>query len=103
MLERRPLSANVIPRDCQSPQLPTYESKDIVQVMAGVEWSKIPVGLYEWQGYLYMLTREPQGQGTSWRIFKIDPRREEIIGSTLLQTQANHLTVIPGPETVGIC
>jgi hypothetical protein len=98
--EWRPLSANAVPDGFeQSPELPTYESQeDIIPVMASVEKSKMPVGLYGWKGFLYMLTREPEGQGTRWTIFKIDPRREEVVGSTLLPTRASQLVVIPGPK-----
>jgi len=91
---------NAFPRGFeQSSELSTLTAKsEIVGLMAKVEQSKMPVGLYGWRDFLYVLTREPEGQGTRWKIFKIDPRRDEVVGSTLLPTRANHLTVIPGPK-----
>lgn len=83
----------------ESPELPTLTTKnEFAGLMSQVEQSKMPVGLYAWKSFLYVLTREPNGQGTRWMIFKIDPRRDEVVGSTLLPTRANHLTVIPGPK-----
>jgi hypothetical protein len=83
----------------ESPELPTLTVKnEFVGLMAKVEQSKMPAGLYGWKDFLYVLTREPEGQSTRWMLFKVDPRRDEIVGSTLLPTRANHLTVIPGPK-----
>jgi hypothetical protein len=67
--------------------------------METIERSKMPVGLYGWEGFLFVLTREPaQGGGTRWMIHKIDPRKDAVVGSSQIPTRANHLTVVPGPK-----
>lgn len=87
----------------QSPVLPTLAvPDDIVPVMAKIEQSKMPTGLYGWKegrkGYLYLVVREPDASGTRWTIFKIDPDSDEVVGSARLPTRAHHLTVVPGTK-----
>jgi hypothetical protein len=70
---------------------------------AELETLSIPAGLYAQDGYLYLLTREPAGQGkTTWWFYQIDPTGEEgeerIMGRVRLPTNAPHLTVIPTPD-----
>ena len=66
----------------------------------------IPVGLYADGGqggrdaFLYLLTREPKGNGeTLWNLIQIDPRRGRAVGGPFpLPTTAQHLTIVTSPE-----
>lgn len=80
------------------PSLPAYyRSNDLPVVMDAVERSTMPVGLYGWEGSLYLLSRAPEpGEGTAWVLTQIDPLRDRIVGSVNLPTRADHLTVVPG-------
>jgi hypothetical protein len=76
-----------------------FESwKDYVSTMAGVEKAKLPVGLYAWNGSLYILSRAPDGKGTRWTLSSIDPVLDQYTGSVDLPIHANHVLVIPGPQ-----
>lgn len=67
-------------------------------VMQTVEKSKMPAGIFGWEGFLYVLAREPDDQGTRWSLTKVDPWKEVSLGTKILSTRANHLTVAPGPS-----
>ena len=62
-----------------------------------LERSTSAVRLYGRGNFLYLLTRKPAGQGTSWQLWQIDPRRDTIVRSLTLPTQANHVYLAPGP------
>lgn len=66
-------------------------------LFAEIEKLTIPVGLYNHENMLYLLTRRWTGERTEWRLFKIDPQAREPLGSVILPTSANawHLTVLP--------
>jgi hypothetical protein len=84
-----------------SPNLPEFRRKeDLPSVMRAVEQSTMPAGLWGWEGHLYLLSRAPAPAGTRWTLTKIDPRpgAARFVGSVVLPTQANHLTVVPGPR-----
>ncbi len=83
----------------QAPILPSFiRPEDFPAVMLAVERSSMPVGLYSWSNFLYMLSRKPGlGGGTTWLLQKIDPETDRIVSSFEIPTRANHLTVVPGP------
>jgi len=89
-----------LPRGLEvSPQLPDLKRKeDFPSVMRAVEQSTMPAGLWGWNGHLFLLSRAPAGTKTRWTLTKIDPRQGAVLGSIVLPTEANHLTVVPGPS-----
>lgn len=100
-LSWKALAADAVPEDfSRAPDLSDLFSAkgELASLMSAVEKSKMPVGLYGWNKYLYLLTREPDGRGTRWKLFKIDPHRERVVDSTVIPSRADHLTVIPGKK-----
>jgi hypothetical protein len=82
-----------------SPALPEFRRReDLPSVMRAIEQSALPAGLWAWNRHLYLLSRAPVGTKTQWTLTKIDPETPRFVGSTVLPTQANHLTVVPGPR-----
>lgn len=69
--------------------------RDAMRVVAN---SKMPAGLYAWQGRLYVLRRAPGDEGTTWSLDRIHPSTGELEGSTILPSTADHLVVVPGPN-----
>lgn len=67
---------------------------------AELETFSMPAGLYAAQdGFLYLLTREPAGEGkTKWLLHQIEAKTGNFLGWVRLPTSANHLTVIPTPD-----
>lgn len=87
------------PRGGGSPVLPTFvRPEDFPAVMRAVERSSMPVGLYGFDGFLYVLFRSPSGGATKWVMNKVDPKADAIVASIDIPTRANHLTVVPGPR-----
>jgi hypothetical protein len=86
-----------------TPALPSYVSKaDLPSVMRAVEQAPMPVGIWGWENYLYILSRAPQGPRTRWVLTKVDPQQgpsRQVVDSIELPTQANHLTVVPGSRS----
>lgn len=66
----------------------------------GLESMQIAVGLYSQGSYLYLLTRQPSVSGdlTSWILHRIDPRTEQTVGHVLLESDAPHISLIPGKD-----
>jgi hypothetical protein len=92
-LKSFPDEYQVLP-DFRSP--PARGPKSAPARFAELETFSMPVGLYAQNGMLYLLTRQPAGMGaTAWWLFKIDPRKDAILGRTKLPTTANHLTLVP--------
>ena len=81
------------------PEIPDYTSSEQYAItMREVEAAKLPVGLFGWGRYLYLLTREPSSEsGTTWRLLKIDPvGTGAVLAEVVLPSRSPHLTVIPG-------
>ena len=85
-----------LPGPAVNPVLPVLSTTDAAATMRAVEQSAMYAGLYGWDGYLYLLSRAPEGSAVRWTLTKIHPDKG-IIGSAILPTRANHLTVVPGP------
>lgn len=86
------------------PALPRlYSKQDFVDVMATVELSTMPTGLYAWRDArgeeaLFVITRTYDVSGTHWTVTKLDPKSHRIMGTASIPTNANHLVVAPGPK-----
>jgi hypothetical protein len=82
------------------PRLPAVAGgRDLPAVMAAVERSALPAGLYASRGLLHVLTRRPGArQGTVWEVTAIDPAADRVIARVRLPTSAPHLVAAPGPE-----
>jgi hypothetical protein len=87
------------PAVSEPPALPRFWSpEDYTAVMAKVEKSTMPTGLYGWNHSLFLTTRVFDGSSTRWTITKIDPDTNRILGSYTIPTTAHHLTIAPGPR-----
>jgi hypothetical protein len=84
------------------PELRTELSgpRDAQARFAEIETLRIPVGIYAQGDFIYILTREPRGttRDTKWLLHKIDPAKNQFLGSVQLPTSANHLSVVPSPR-----
>jgi hypothetical protein len=81
------------------PILPAFvHPEDYPLLMKEVEKASMPAGLYGWRGFLYVLSRQPQSGGTQWRLSKIDPVQDRILGTVILPSRANHLFAVPGSQ-----
>jgi hypothetical protein len=88
-----------LPGVTEPPSLPKFDSpKQIAEVMAAVEASSMPVGLYAWDRSLFVMTRAYDHGSTEWRITKIDPVTSRTMGTATIPVNAHHLTVVPGPN-----
>jgi len=93
----------LLPGRDKSPQLPEFKTQeDYVALMAAIEKESMPVGLYGWNDSLYILSRSPGTKGTRWVLTAVDPTRRQITGSLELPIKANHVTVVPGPQSWAI-
>jgi hypothetical protein len=67
--------------------------------LAELETFSVVCGLYAQSGMLYVLARKPGEAGeTAWYLYKIDPKRDKVVGSMRLPTSAHHLTVVPSKD-----
>jgi hypothetical protein len=81
------------------PDLPDFfRPNSLVDVMAAVEALTMPVGLHGWEGSLYILWRRPGIEDQDWLLTKVDPEKDELIGTVILPSHAHHLLVVPGPR-----
>src|SRR3984893_11846607 len=81
------------------PELPNFtQPEDYAAVMGVVEESAMPVGLYAWGKDLYLLSRQPAGSSTEWRLSRIDVERDRIVETTVIPSRAHHLFAVPGPD-----
>ncbi len=89
----------VLPDVTAAPVLPAfYKREDITSVMAAVERSTMPTGLYAWHDALYVVMRVANGNTSQWKVVKIDPGSSEVVGVATVITPASHLLVAPGQE-----
>lgn len=64
-----------------------------------IEGMSLPVGLFGQDGFLYLLTREPESDGkTRWFLFRMDPKGIQPTRKMALPTTANHLKVLNTSE-----
>ncbi|MFY9819777.1 MAG: hypothetical protein WAM82_00240 [Thermoanaerobaculia bacterium] len=95
-LKSFPAEYQILP-DFQTP--PPKGPKSAPARYAELETFTMPAGLYAQDGILYLLTRKPDGPAaTAWWVYKIDPRKDVILGRMKLPTSANHLLIVPTAE-----
>lgn len=58
--------------------------------------TRLAVGLYGYDNFIYLLTRNPEALDSMWSLYKIDPRSERLVGRIPLPSLAPHLTLVPG-------
>lgn len=81
----------------QVPAVPRAErSADALWVFKWIEEQKLPIGVYAQGGFVYLLLRDPLGDETPWRLYKLDPVAERVIGSVPVPSLARHLSLVPG-------
>ena len=98
--KRRPLRAFPAGLD-KLPPFPVGLMADeaALQSAANIRATPTPVGLYVQGRYLYLATREPAPlAATTWRLHRIDPVADKLLGSLTLPTTAADLLVLPGDE-----
>lgn len=70
----------------------------VVARYKALERSAAPAGLYSHNRKLYLLTRQPAAEGTTWRLHRMSPKTGGQISARILPTHAPHLVVIPGHQ-----
>lgn len=81
------------------PTLPPLSGPAAVpSVEKALSQATMPIALYGAGRFLFLLTRQPTQQGTTWKLHKIDPEKDRLLGSTTLPTTAFELVLAPGPE-----
>lgn len=95
-------SLNLVPEEFNGvldlSNLPRDDPRRAVEIYTREERAEIAVGLYPFEGYLYLLGKEGVGDdwGTTWWLLKVDPLDGSVQGRVRLPTTAAHLTVVPG-------
>ena len=78
--------------------LPSFRTfGDYDTVLDAVEERSIPVGLYGWDGALYVFVR-PVGPDGIWTLARVEPRTGEVIDSIGVDVQGAHVMAIPGDD-----
>jgi hypothetical protein len=91
--------SQLLPRGLTRPKLKEWlRVSEFTEMMREIEQASMPVGLFGWRDSLYLLYRTPQGEGTRWTLYNIDPTGKIATHGVDLPIRANHVTVIPGPE-----
>lgn len=97
-----PRELTVFPQEFAiSPTLPADPGRDEVAFVYGLlEQATMPVGLFGWEGSLYLLSRSPAQRGSDWWLTRIEPaaggNADSLAGTVQLGTHAEHLLVVPG-------
>jgi hypothetical protein len=82
------------------PRLPAWkELRDYAGLMRAAENVSMPVALFGWEDYLYVVGRHFQEGRTRWSLTKIDPRADTVLWTAgiPLSSATHHVTVVPGP------
>src|SRR5262249_48191768 len=87
--------------DRSIPVLPSFKTReDFAPLMQAVEGLAMPVGLYGFENFLYVLSRQPAGSGkTHWSMTKIDPVHDKVVATASIDLAADHVTVVPGKRS----
>jgi hypothetical protein len=81
------------------PDLPPFSTfADIPAVLGAVEESSMPVGLYGWNGRLFVVTRIAGQPQARWQVTSIDPSTGIVHGTATIPLAAAHVTIVPGPK-----
>jgi hypothetical protein len=81
-----------------NPDLPPFvRPEDLVTVMAAVEHSSMPTGIFGWKHRLYVMSRFPEGASSGWALRSFD-LAGNLLGTARIPSRASHLTAIPGSQ-----
>jgi len=81
------------------PDLPSFETRaDVETVLAKVEESSMPVGLFGFHQRLFVVTRVAGHPNAQWQVTSIDPGTDRVLGTASIPLDASHVTVVPGPK-----
>ncbi len=88
------------PKILQPVQLPEFSSRleFAAATMRAVEETSMPVGIYGWQGSLYVLYRQFDHEATKWVLHQVDPKSGKLLGRSDIEVDATHLMLIPGEK-----
>jgi hypothetical protein len=69
-----------------------------------IETLSLPVGLYGYEKFLYVLTRQPVDGHSQWSLFKIDPKEDRLVDQLVLPTSldTHHISLVFSPDFVFI-
>lgn len=70
---------------------------EYVGLLKEISVGTMPRGLVGWGGDLYVVVRRPWENG-DWRLLRVDPVKDEILGEVLVPSRAEVLFVLPGHE-----
>jgi len=98
----RDLEADFTAWKSNSP-LPSFvNAQDASEIMEAVERSSLPTGLYGWvdpvsqRKALYLVSRQWRDGKTQWLLSNLDPKDGRVLGTSRIDSQANHLFIVPG-------
>ncbi len=81
------------------PALPEFvRPQDLFPTMSVVEGSTMPTALYEWEGSIYMVSRQRKDGKQQWFLTKINPGNGAALGTYRIASDANHLFPVPGSQ-----
>ena len=78
------------------PALPRAGLEERDAFYAALEASSYPAGLFGDRNSLYVLMRDATGDEPVWDLHRIDPQRDEVVGTIRLPTNAAHVSLLPG-------
>ncbi len=82
------------------PRTNGFFKEDVISIFGALEQATIPVGLYSWEGRLWLLTRRPaESAGTHWELRGIDPSGRTASIVREVPSTVPHLVVVPGPDS----
>ncbi len=82
-----------------APHLPTRVTMSTTApLFKQLEGAAYPAGIYGWKDSLFVLMRTPVSNGSLWTLLKIDPKTFGVVWDRRIDTQANHLVVVPGEK-----
>jgi len=74
------------------------ELDEFPRLMEEVEHATMPTGLYAWDNALFIVSRSFERGHRAWYLSKIDPVHDRLLWTVPIQSDAHHLTVVPGPR-----
>lgn len=94
LLNVMPSELTKVPR-IKNPALGPEDTKNLFKEITTYQ---IPVGIYGFQGMLYLLGRSPSDRKTTWWLYQIDPEREKVVARLRLPVFSEHVTLVPSPS-----
>lgn len=92
----KPAPLATMPKEyVKCPRLEQFGAATVRERFHQLEYFRMPVGLYGDAGFIYLLVKDPEAC-SPWRIFKIDPENDRLVGSVPLPSLARRIALIPG-------